>query len=130
DASVARVILNQSAMSVVVTGIGGGQTRIVLSSQAGADTVGVFVTQVAAAVRVPPDSSIVVASETSQLTAVVTDSSGALIASPRITWSSSNDAVASVDRTGRVSANTPGAVTLTARVDDAFGQVRVDVARG
>ncbi len=37
-----------------------------------------------------------------------------------VTWTSSNDAVASVDENGRVTAHTPGTVTVTALSDDPF----------
>ena len=77
-------------------------------------------------ITVAPDAvSFTALGQTQQLGATVTDQDGASIASPSITWSSSNEAVATVSPTGLVSAigqgsaevtGTAGAATATAVV--------------
>ncbi|HET7470101.1 MAG TPA: Ig-like domain-containing protein, partial [Gemmatimonadales bacterium] len=62
----------------------------------------------------PTTATLNAVGETQQLTAVVTDQDGATIASPSITWSSSNAGVATVTSTGLVSAAGSGSATITA----------------
>ncbi|MGH7622131.1 MAG: Ig-like domain-containing protein, partial [Gemmatimonadaceae bacterium] len=45
-----------------------------------------------------------------------------------LTWSSDNDAVASVNRSGRVTALAPGVTGITARIGTAFASTRVSVS--
>lgn len=45
-----------------------------------------------------------------------------------LTWSSDNDAVASVNRSGRVTALSPGVTGITARIGTAFATTRVSVS--
>jgi hypothetical protein len=72
-------------------------------------------TKVPSSITVTPTSvTLGAVGQTQQLTAVVTDQDGATIASPSVTWSSSNAGVASVTSTGLVSAVGNGSATITA----------------
>jgi leishmanolysin/Big-like domain-containing protein len=72
-------------------------------------------TKVPSAITVTPTSvTLGAVGQTQQLAAVVTDQDGATIASPSVTWSSSNAGVASVTSTGLVSGVGNGSATITA----------------
>jgi len=62
-----------------------------------------------------------------QLVAEAHGSSGAVIVNRPFTWSSSNDAVASVSNAGLVSAHAAGAVVIAANTNNVVGTVRVVV---
>jgi hypothetical protein len=47
----------------------------------------------------------------------------------KVVWTSDNDAVASVDRSGRVTARSPGITGITARIGNEFATTRVSVAQ-
>jgi hypothetical protein len=67
--------------------------------------------------------------QTRKLTVAVTDQDGASIASPQVTWSSSNAAVAAVDAAGQVSAVGNGSATITATAGSATESADVTVAQ-
>jgi len=72
-------------------------------------------TKVPSGITVTPTSvTLGAVGQTQQLTAVVTDQDGATIASPSVTWSSSNAGVATVTSAGLVSAVGNGSATITA----------------
>jgi uncharacterized protein YjdB len=56
-----------------------------------------------------------------QLVAAAYNSSGAIIANKMFAWSSSNDATASVNNAGLVTAHATGAVIIAARTDNVVG---------
>lgn len=70
----------------------------------------------ASEVRVSPASASVLPGRTLQLAGLVLDSRGNLLSGQDVTWSSSNDAVASVDEGGLVTGVAVGDVTITATV--------------
>lgn len=67
--------------------------------------------------------------QTQKLTASVTDQDGASIASPEITWTTSNPSVAAVDASGVVSAVGNGSATITATAGSATQTAEVTVAQ-
>jgi hypothetical protein len=67
--------------------------------------------------------------KTQQITAVVTDQSGTTIASPSITWSSDNTAVATVTGAGLASAVGAGAATIRATAGSVSATVAVTVTQ-
>jgi hypothetical protein len=67
--------------------------------------------------------------QTHQLTATVTDQDGATIASPTITWASSNTAVATVSASGLVTAAGNGTAQITATTGSATATADVTVAQ-
>jgi hypothetical protein len=86
--------------------------------------------------RVPTTASLNAASvtltaigQTAQLTVTVTDQHGTTIASPALTWTSSNPAVAAVTTAGLVTAAGNGSATITAAAGSASAQAGVTVAQ-
>jgi len=81
---------------------------------------------VVAVVVSPADDTLAVGAQL-QLVAAAHGSSGAVIENRPFTWSSSNDAVASVSNAGLVSAHAAGAVVIAANTNNVVGTVRVVV---
>jgi hypothetical protein len=71
-----------------------------------------------ALVEVSPDTATRRAGDTVQLSAATLDSAGAPLIGREVTWTSSNDDVASVDQLGLVTAVGPGTATITARSEN------------
>lgn len=69
-----------------------------------------------AEVRVSPGTSSVLPGRTLQLAALVLDADGNLLSGRDVTWSSSNEAFATVSATGLVTGVAAGDVTITAEV--------------
>ena len=63
-----------------------------------------------------------------QLVAVAHSSSGATLADRMFTWSSSNDAIASVSNAGLVTAHAPGSVVIAANTNNVVGTAAILVA--
>ena len=74
----------------------------------------------------PPNDTLQVGARV-QLVATAHNSSGLPVANRAFLWSSSNDAVASVNEAGLVTANAPGTVTIAARTGTIVGTARVVV---
>src|SRR2546422_204502 len=66
---------------------------------------------------------------TAQLTATITDQHGDAIASPALTWTSSDGAVATVTADGVVTAAGNGSATITVAAGSASAQVSITVAQ-
>jgi hypothetical protein len=81
----------------------------------------------AASVRISPSSFSLPAGNVRQLSVSVTDVHGNLITGRSAAWSSSNEAVASVDQTGSVTAKSAGSAEISARVDGVVGRATVMV---
>ena len=103
---------------------------ITATSGSASATATVTVAQVAAAVSLS-DSALTFASlaDTTQLTATATDGNGETIPSPAITWTTSNDTVATVSSTGLVTAITNGTAVITATSGSASATASVTVAQ-
>lgn len=67
--------------------------------------------------------------DTLQLTATVTDSSGAAVADPEITWTSASKSVATVSDGGLVTAVAEGKAKITAKVDSVSAECTVTVTK-
>jgi hypothetical protein len=81
---------------------------------------------VAVVVVSPADDSVRVG-EQRQLVATAQNSSGTLIPNREFRWSSSNDAVASVNNAGLVSAHAAGTVVIAANTGNVVGTARIVV---
>lgn len=75
----------------------------------------------AAGVTLSPALDTVLVSQSLQLTATVSDASGAVINSNGLVWRVDQSAVADVSALGMVSSKAPGSVTVTATVDGKVG---------
>lgn len=84
-------------------------------------------TGIVAQVIVTPDSASVPAGGTQQFTATVLDLHGNPVASPTVTWSSSNTGVATVDGTGLATGVAIGTATVTATSQAASGSATLAV---
>ena len=122
DETVATVDANGEVTAV---GIGSAQVTAETSGIQGSATVAVE--QVPASVTVDPDQTTIVAGNEVQLTATVFDAANNEAPGATVTWSSSDDAVASVDQTGLVSAVAEGSATIMASSGDASGDAAVTV---
>jgi trimeric autotransporter adhesin len=101
--------------SGVVTGVAVGTAHIAASSggKSGIATVVVRPPGVAS-VQLAPTSAVITVGGVIHLQAKALDASGNELAGRTITWTSSNDAVATVDNTGLVTGVATGADTITA----------------
>ena len=107
----------------------GGPVTIIASSegQDGSATVTVIPPPVAT-VTVSPQSHALTPLSSVQLTATTRDASGAILTGRGVTWTSSNNAVATVSGTGLVSAvSVGGPVTITAMSEGQTGSASVTV---
>jgi uncharacterized protein YjdB len=113
----------------VLSSTGLPSARIVVSAGEASDTAIVFVEQQAVRVEIELESDTLrmVADETVPLVARAYDANDNLMPGAFIEWMSSNPAIAAVSWDGIVSAITPGAVLITALVDDASDAVVVSV---
>jgi hypothetical protein len=82
----------------------------------------------AASVAVLPESVSLEPGASLQLTAVVRDSAGNVLAGRRVAWTSADTAIARVDSTGLVTALAPGTTAVTATSEGVSGSATVTVA--
>ena len=112
----------------LVTAAGNGSATITATSGSASGTASVTVAQAAAAATLTPDSVHLTAiGETAQLMAEVTDANGNAISDAAVSWSSADEAVATVDEAGVVTAVANGATTVTATSGDASASAAVTV---
>lgn len=110
-----------NASTGLVTAIAPGSATISATSEGQTGTSAVTVTPVpVAAVTVNPSSATVVVGNTQQLSAVVTDANGATLTGRSVTWSSDN-AAATVDGNGLVTAVSQGTATIRATSEGKAG---------
>jgi uncharacterized protein YjdB len=114
--------------SGLVAGLAPGVAVVFASADGvvGSATVTVRQVAVASVVVTPPTSNVIVGGSV-QLSASVRDASGAELSGRLVGWSSSDDAVAVVSSTGRVSALKMGSVTITASSEGRSGTATVTV---
>jgi adhesin/invasin len=113
-----------------VTALQTGSTTVTANVNGVTATLGVTVTQTAAAIVASAPDGIHLAGDTVALSAAVSDSSGAVIASPPIVWTSSRAGVASVDANGVVIGLAPDTVTITATTGGVSSVVHMTFAVG
>jgi uncharacterized protein YjdB len=116
--------------SGLVTGVGaGGPVTITATSegQSGTATVNVTLAPVAS-VTVAPSSANVAITGTVQLTATPKDANGNPLTGRAISWSSSDNTIATVSSSGLVTGVAAGTVTITATSEGKSGTASVTVA--
>ena len=102
----------------LVTAISAGGAIITAASEGRSGVASITVSPVAvASIDVSPNDNNVVVGQSTQLTAVLRDGTGTLLADRLIAWSSSDASVATVTSQGVVTAVAPGSATITASVD-------------
>ena len=116
--------------SGLVTGVGaGGPVTITATSegQSGTATVNVTLAPVAS-VSVTPSSANVAITGTVQLTATPKDANGNPLTGRAISWSSSDNTIATVSSSGLVTGVAAGTVTITATSEGKSGTASITVA--
>jgi len=112
----------------VVTAVAVGTASISATSEGKTGSATLTVTQAPVAfVTVNPPGATVVQGDTEQLTVTLKDAHGSVLTRP-VTWSSSDNAVASVSASGLVTANSPGTATITATSEGQTGTSSVTVS--
>ena len=79
-------------------------------------------------VVISPATDTLAIGERVQLVATAHSSNGAIVANRMFVWSSSNDAIASVNNAGLVTAHATGAVVIAVHTDDMVGTANIVVA--
>jgi uncharacterized protein YjdB len=114
----------------IVTAVGPGTTSVTATTGAINKSIAIAVLQVPRSVEVTPGQvSLPALGATAVLTGVVKDARGNPITDARVSWSSSDATVASVDATGTVTAIGNGSATITASVQTLRGSATVQVAQ-
>jgi len=110
----------------LVTGKAEGSATITAETEGVSATAAVTVAGSVAEVVVTPASFSILEGDTQQLTAEAKDANGhALVRT--ITWSSSDETVATVDEDGLVHALLPGAATISATAEGVTGSAAADI---
>jgi hypothetical protein len=123
---------NESVATVdadgLVRGVSSGTATITATSegQSGSALVTVMPPAVAS-VSVAPATPTVVGGQTVELTATTRDAGNNVLTGRAIAWSSSNEAVATVDANGLVTARSAGTATITATSEGQSGSAFVTV---
>ena len=112
----------------VVTLLTEGTATITVTAKDGgaSDTCDVIVRVPVTDVALDKDSLTLVDGESGTLTALVSPDDATY---PEVFWSSSNEKVATVDQTGKVTAVFPGTATITARAEDVSDTCEVTVEK-
>jgi uncharacterized protein YjdB len=111
----------------VVTAIKPGSATLTATSGSVSQATVITVIPAVASIAVTPTPNSLIIGQTVQLTATLLDAAGATITGRTVTWSSNNDAAASVSTTGLVTAKALGSATITAAVEGKTGTALVDV---
>jgi uncharacterized protein YjdB len=118
-----------SDRNAMVTATGPGSAVITAALPEASGDAAVTVALAVNAIEVIPDLLELVVGASGDLTAVATDAGGGGIAGVAFEWTSSDDAVATVDGQGSVMGVTPGTVTVTASAGDREGEATVIVEK-
>ena len=114
----------------LVTAVANGSVTVTATSGSAAGTAAVTVAQRAARVDVSPTSvEFSALGDSVQLTAAPFDANDSAVEDATVTWSSEDDAVATVDANGLVTAAGNGTANITAQADAASGAAAVTVSQ-
>lgn len=129
-----EVVWSSSAESVAtvdgegrVDAVGEGSTTISATSEGVEGTAAITVTNPVASIELSAPVQGIVAGGTTQLTATLRDGGGNVLDDREVTWSSSDEAVATVDADGLVTTLATGVVTLTAMSEGVEATVELTV---
>jgi len=116
--------------SGLVTAVANGATTITATSGSASANANASIQQVAVSITLSPDSLVFAAAgDTATVTAIVLDAGGSDIASPSLTWSSSDETTVTVSSNGLVTAvaSGPTPATVTAEIDDQQAEISARV---
>ena len=112
----------------LVTAVSNGTVTITARSGSASATVAVTVMQSAGSIVIEPSSAMLMSlGETVQLSASVLDANGQAVEEAAVTWSSSDEGVATVNSQGLVTAVSNGTATITARSGSASATAAITV---
>lgn len=112
-----------------VTGVGSGTASVLAATEGISASASVSVSIVpVASVAVTPTALALQQGTSANLSAVTRDSAGNVLSGRAVAWQSSNDAIAVVSGSGRVTAVTPGNVTISASSEGYIGTASVSVS--
>jgi hypothetical protein len=112
----------------IVTARGPGATTVSATVDGKTGSVNITVAPAPVfAVAISPLTAPVIAGEVTPLAVVVTDRDGKVLIGRRVTWSSSNALVGTVDGSGRLTARSPGITTVMAMSEGVSGALAVTV---
>ena len=112
----------------LVTAVANGSATITATSGSASASATVTVAQVVSTVTVTPaTASLAALGDTVRLSAELLDANGQAVAGVDFSWESSDEAVATVDATGLVTAVANGSATITATAGDASGTSEITV---
>lgn len=112
----------------LVTAEGEGETGITARADDVSGTATVIVEVEAAAVDVTPATAAIVVGGTTSFEAEATDANENVIEDAEVTWTSSDETVATVDESGTATGQGQGSATITASVGDVSDMATVTVA--
>lgn len=107
--------------ALLLAACGGGESTAPITTNPPPATV--------ASISLTPDSSDVVVRGSGQLAATTRDASGATLSGRTVSWSSSSDAIATVNSSGLVTAVSSGTVTITATSEGKSASARVRIVQ-
>ena len=114
----------------LVTAIGNGDAEITATGGGSTATASLTVAQRAARIDVsPPADTFPALGDTVRLTAEPLDANGNTVVDARVVWSSTDQAVATVDSTGLVTAVGNGSASISATAGDASGAAEITVSQ-
>lgn len=114
----------------LVTAIGNGRTTVTATSGTATGTVAVTVAQLPVSMDVSPAADTLFAvGDTLRFTARPVDANGNIVANATIAWSSTDEAVATIDATGLATAVGDGSADITAMIRGLTAAAAVTVAQ-
>jgi uncharacterized protein YjdB len=114
--------------SGLVSGISDGATVVTASADGKSGNATVTVRTTVEAIELVPGAANIKVSETLELVAITRDGNGNVLTGRQIEWSSSDDRVATVSRTGLVTGIAAGTAQITAMTEGEKGSARITVA--
>ena len=111
----------------LVTAVGPGSAEITARSGEVAGMMTISVMQQVHSITLTPSTASISVGDTLRIKAEATDANDSVISGVDYTWTSNNEPVASVDKSGLVSAHQQGAATITASADGVSSSTAVTV---
>jgi uncharacterized protein YjdB len=113
-----------------VTGVAAGTATVTATIEGKTASASISVVQLAVAtVEVSPNPASVAVQQNLQLTVTLKAADGTELTGRTVEWETSNQAVATVNQSGRVTGVTPGSATITARSEGKSGNTALTVTQ-
>jgi uncharacterized protein YjdB len=113
----------------VVTAVAPGTATITGTAEGKSDAATITVTQAAiATVEISPNPLTLSVSQSTQMTATAKDANGTVLTGRTVTWASSDQAIATIDASGKLTAVTAGTATITGTSEGKSGTSAVTIS--